>query len=111
MPEVLRECLKRGFHLYSCHFAVATAQRDAPYEEVRACAPCSASAYLVHLLGFFLRPSRMRPSTIWNSGLSVEVGSGIVPSFAYAFSALAPSAPPVQETWIRSPQVSHACAP
>ena len=34
----------------------------------------------------------MRPSTIWNSGLSVEVGSGTVPSLAYAFSALAPSA-------------------
>ena len=55
-------------------------------------APCRASAYLVHLVGFFLRPSRIMASTIWNSGLSVELGSGMVPSFAYARSALAPSA-------------------
>lgn len=54
--------------------------------------PWRASAYLVHLVGFFFRPSRIRPRTIWNSGLSVEAGSGRVPSLAYAFSALAPSA-------------------
>mmetsp|Transcript_10109 Transcript_10109/g.30252 ORF Transcript_10109/g.30252 Transcript_10109/m.30252 type:complete len:208 (+) Transcript_10109:1433-2056(+) len=48
----------------------------------------------VHLLGFLGRPSLMMVSTIWNSGLSVLVGSGRVLSLAYAASAFTPS-------WIR----------
>ena len=51
--------------------------------------------FLASLLHFWLsldKPSRMRPSTILNSGLSVVLGSGRVLSLAYASSALTPSA-------------------
>ena len=54
--------------------------------------PTMDLAMAVQRLGRVLRPSRMSPSTILNSGLSVESGLGTVPSLAKAASALTPSA-------------------
>ena len=54
--------------------------------------PFKSWAILVHFCGFASRPALMMDSTILNSGLSVELGSGRVLSFAYAVSAFWPSA-------------------
>lgn len=54
--------------------------------------PTTCLPILVHFMGSFFKLSRIRPSTILNSGLSVELGSGIVPLAANSASALVPSA-------------------
>ena len=60
--------------------------------------PSMAFDISVHLLGDLGRPSLMMDSTIWYSGLSVDVGSGSVPSLAYAASAFTPSAHKVRKS-------------
>ena len=54
------------------------------------------------------RTSLMMESTIWYSGLSVDVGSGSVLSLAYSASALTPSAPQARSWFGLNAQGLHS---